>query len=508
MFEKIRDKAVEFYKSLTGKMKILLIGGIAATIIILTIIIIMVTKVDYVQIASGLDPAEAKIVTDKLDSLGIPWKDVGASTVFVPEKQVSKARMELAGAVNTGNITWEQLFNTDNITMTSNTRAQMIMQAQAGEIKKSIETINGVKSAYVTLRTPKESNFFMNDGPEATAAVVLHLQSNFNLDEEKIKGIVNLVASSAIDLKKENVTVLDQTGRQLNKPDLFGEFSASSQYDLKIKYEKKTAEDLKQFLTTVYGAYNVQVIASADLDFDTQVTSKKSYAPPVDGETTGMIRSVTRIKENVSSAEAIGAPGTDSNTGEATSVTEDEKTGSYVKASETLNYELNETFSEVKKAQGQIKELKISVLVNSKILENETLTTDHITELKELISNAVNTEVENVSLVAKEFADPMEQYDVYTGEKAGATVFGIGLIVALAAVILVAVIIIFVLIKKKKQREIEHEASLAAVEEEMSDYDEISSKEDKGSPKYHIEKFIDNNPEAAVTLLRAWLNEL
>ena len=46
------------------------------------------------------------------------------------------------------------------------------------------------------------------------------------------------------------------------------------------------------------------------------------------------------------------------------------------------------------------------------------------------------------------------------------------------------------------------------VAEEERTLDEIEAfQEDKGSPKYHIEKFVDTNPEAASALLRAWLND-
>ncbi|MDN5351442.1 MAG: hypothetical protein PWQ12_360, partial [Clostridiales bacterium] len=90
-------------------------------------------------------------------------------------------------------------------------------------------------------------------------------------------------------------------------------------------------------------------------------------------------------------------------------------------------------------------------------------------------------------------------------------IFGIP-IWALALVLLVTLAVVFavLLILRRNRRKKEAEALelQRQSEESQRDLDEIDAvQEDKGSPKYHIEKFVDKNPEAAAALLRAWLNE-
>lgn len=499
-------------------MRIVLAASLLGGVILFTFLILFFTRTEYVVIASGLDPAEASAVTSKLESLGIPWKDQDVlSKILVPKQDVSRARMELAVSVNTGNLSWADVFGSDSITMTAQTREQMFVQAQAAAIRDSIETITSVEKASVILQIPKDSNYFINNEFESRASVVLTMRGGQSLDETRVSGIVNLLIHSVKGLSAENITILDSTGRQLNNPNAAstGGFNASSQFDLKVSYEKKTQDDLTTFLDTIYGRGNVRVIAHVVLDFDQLTESHTIFNPPVEGEVSGLVRSATRIRENVNSDTALGVPGTDSNTGEATSEVEGnagEK--AYEKASETLNYELNETRRELVKAQGQVKELSIGVLLNTKALLNESLTDEHKQELMRLIATSVGTQTANISVVASAFPDPMEGYEVYTGDSTSGLVLGLPIwgIVVIALITLAAVVLVMIVLRRKRakealeaqrleelaKQEAESKSALAEIPEET---------EDKGSPRYHIERFIDKNPEIAAVLLRTWLNE-
>ncbi len=59
---------------------------------------------------------------------------------------------------------------------------------------------------------------------------------------------------------------------------------------------------------------------------------------------------------------------------------------------------------------------------------------------------------------------------------------------------------------KRKTEKVAEEEELAIIEQE--ELEAISTEmEDKSSPKYQIEKFLESNPEAVASLLRSWLNE-
>lgn len=512
MFNKIRDKVVEFFKSLSKTMKIVLIAGSIVLVILLALLIFALTRTKYVPIANGLSVEEASAVTSTLDSLGIPWKDeAGLSVILVPEKDVSRARMQLATTLTTGEITWDEVFKADNFTMTTGTREHMYVQAKATELQNAISTINSVQSAKVILYVPKESHYFVTTGSEARASIILNIKPGVSLDEQSINGIVNLTASAVKGLDPKDVTIVDQNGRQLNNPEGDSpEFNANNQYKLKAEVEKSIEQGVQKFLGNIYGDSNVAVMAYVDLDFDKESETRTVYSPPVDGETTGLIRSATRISENISHEAGIGVPGTDTNPG--TAVTEGSDTGVYKKASETLNYELNESVKVLEKANGQIRKLSISVIVNTEVLPDEIMTNEHKTELISLIAAATGTPAEFVTVADKPFVDKAAEYDMFDGDYVALRTRNVIIMAVIIAVILIAIILTIILLLKKKKAKREEEekqrlAELASLEETEEILDEIGEKEDKGSPKYQIERFIDKNPEAAVALLRTWMNE-
>ncbi len=76
------------------------------------------------------------------------------SIILVPRGDVSKARMELAVDLQAANFSWSDVFNSESITMTSQTREQMFIQATASAVQNAIETITGIEKATVILQIP------------------------------------------------------------------------------------------------------------------------------------------------------------------------------------------------------------------------------------------------------------------------------------------------------------------------------------------------------------------
>lgn len=515
MFERIKNAVLGFFNSLSKTSKILLISGIVGGVLLLTFLIMFLTRTEYVPIANGLDVETAREITTTLEQLGIPWQEEGGlSVIKVPKKEVSRARMELAVSLKSGNISWADVFSADNFTMTTGTREQMFIQAQTRDITDAIETLSPVESAKVVLYIPKDTNYFMDKNSDSTASITIKIKPGVQLDKKNISGIVNLVSSAVKGLRPENITIVDAaTGNKLNDFEMGNaEFSAGSQLEMKTAFENQIGRDIVEFLSSIYGSNNVRVKAYVELDFDKESETIKYYAPPIEGESTGLIRSATRIKENVNHEAGIGAPGTDTN---VTAVTENNDSGVYEKASETLNYELNESYRMLEKAEVKIKNLSVAVLVNSKVLPDSVMTPEHKQELLDLVSMAVGTPKEKITVSSQEFADLLRDYDVFTDDAAAAQAQAqTFLIIAVAAVVLVLVIVVVIVVmmkKKKKRLEEEEQKRLAELEKIEAETEEIlgeiGEKDDKGSPKYHIEKFIDKNPEAAVVLLRAWINE-
>ncbi|MDW7663132.1 MAG: hypothetical protein SCL54_17150, partial [Bacillota bacterium] len=148
LLNRIKDRILAFYNGLDRNRKIVLYVSVGALIIALTFGILFLARTEYVAIAQGLTPAEAQAVTTRLDDLGIVWRgSANTSVISVPEKDESRARMEIAVDLQAVNFSWTDVFSSESITMTSQTREQMIIQATAGKVESSIETLTAVEDA-------------------------------------------------------------------------------------------------------------------------------------------------------------------------------------------------------------------------------------------------------------------------------------------------------------------------------------------------------------------------
>ncbi len=511
IFNRIRTQISDFYASLSKTKRFGLIGGGVAFVLIVTILILTLTRTSYVVLAQGVSLEESGAITTKLDELGIKWRDENATTILVDKTQLSKAKITLAveGIVNQKDFTWTDAFATNSMTMTSEEKGKMFLRAKASALEEAIEFLEPIETAIVELYTPNESTYLINDDSKSKASVILKVRNNMKLTEAQVNGIVMILVNSVKDLEASNVSIIDNSGLELNKSGDYNDDSyiVSSQFDLQNVVEKRLQDRLTEFLSSIYGASNIKVMTTVLLDFDSQETISKVFSPPIEGEVTGMLRSISEITEDVKNGvTASGAPGTDSNI-EATNYAEVTSDGSnYSKASKTLNYELNEINTQISKARGTVKDISIGIIINTDSLVDNELTDAHKEEVKSLVSAAAGLDTRIVEVQSRKFADPYENFDLTSSGDVVNTGVPIWLFLVILAVVLVIAAYAFMTIRKRNKRRDElHQLEL---EEQKQGLEEISmDNEDQSSPKYQIEKFIDSNPEAVAQLLRAWINE-
>jgi len=429
--KKLRSQLTEFWGALDKKKRIFLVSGSSLVVMIIAVSIFLITKPEYVPLAQGIGLEEAAAITEKLDELGIPWKDENDSTVIlVPKNSLSNAKMSLTveGVLSKKDFTWTEAFAGNSFSMTSEDKNKMFLLAQANALAESVKTIDKIEDAIVNLYIPNDSSFLVNSQMESKASLVVKMKKGTTLSEEEVKGIVMIFVNSVKGLEEARVSIVDTSGKELTKD--FGdgwEVSVNSQIELKAVVEDRLEDKLTNFLSTLYGADNVKVMPSVKLNFDSNETTSRVFSPPIEGEVGGMIRSISEITENVANDGAQGAPGTDSN-GEATNYAQtDSETSNYTKASRTVNYEMNEIVNQISKAKGTVDDITIAVILNQKVLKDNLLTEDHETELKKLISASAGIDTRVVEVSAMEFPDESANYDVFSNADAAGGVFGVPL---------------------------------------------------------------------------------
>src|SRR5690554_2334489 len=189
---KIKNQLNEYYNSFDKKQKIKIGLGSLFLVLALSLAVMYLSKPNYVPVYSNLSLEDAATITSKLDEMGINWKDErGGTTILVPDKDVNKARMNLAieGFPDKG-ITWEDALNDNGLTTTSEERKMRYLRAEMNSLARTIEEINGVNSARVHLTVPDNSSFLFNNHNQSKASIFLSLKPGFKLSQQQVNGIV------------------------------------------------------------------------------------------------------------------------------------------------------------------------------------------------------------------------------------------------------------------------------------------------------------------------------
>ena len=293
-------------------------------------------------------------------------------------------------------------------------------RAIEGELARTIAKLQSVESARVHLAIPKQS-VFVRDKSKTRASVVLNLFSGARLDEERITGIVHLVAASVPGLEADQVTVIDQKGRLLTSRGTSGIAASSSQLAYTRSLESLYAQRIKDILVPILGEDGVRAQVVADIDFTTVETTTESYQPD-----NRAVRSEEIIEEKTSGMGVSGVPGALSNQppqGGTTGVVESTgEAAAPVNSSShaTRNYEMDHSVSHSRTAPGDVQRLSVAVVVDYSeraredgSLERVPLGEEEMTRITALVKDAVGYDAErndsvNVSNISFKVMEEME----------------------------------------------------------------------------------------------------
>jgi len=241
-FENMKQQLNEFYQSLNTSQKIKI--GVSGLLIItsMALLIFFTAQPEYVTLYRDLPLKDAGEMTKNLDEMGIPWKNGDSeSTILVPKEYLNKAKMNLAIAgFPKQNFSYEDMLNNSSLTMTNDERKKRYLIAQMNALGSTIEEIEGVNKARVNLTVADETGFLINE-QKSKASVFVELKPGVNLLDEQVNGIVMIVSNAVKDLDPENISVVDNKGRVLNKKKEGDAFSASNQLNL----QHQVQNDLK-----------------------------------------------------------------------------------------------------------------------------------------------------------------------------------------------------------------------------------------------------------------------
>ncbi|GGF11069.1 flagellar M-ring protein [Halobacillus andaensis] len=522
-----KSKATSFWNERSKKQKGLLIGTVAAFILLVSIASIFATSSNMVPLYRDLSLQEVGQVKEELDARGIAYElDSGGTTVHVPEAQAESLIVDLAaaGIPDSGNIDYG--FFSDNVSwgMTDNEFEVIKVDAMQSELASLMTGIAGIDGADVMINVPEEEVFVSDSNQTASASIVLNVKPGHDIQNDQVETLYNLASKSVPNLSNDDIVIMDQN---FNYFDINNSENANSsdaytyQQGVKEDIERDIQQRLQKMLGTMVGQDKVVASVTADIDF-TQENRTEDLVEPVDEETMeGLPVSVERIEEAYEGGTPVGGTaGTGDEDVPGYEAEDGEGGGDYEMSKETVNNEFNRIQRNIQESPFKVRDLGIQVAVDSTKGENEQ---GEVEMLSQQEQNTVEESIQSMvdSMITTSIDGSYDQ-EIDTADKAS-IVFqefegspqitppseGIPVWVYLAGGILLLLIFFLVWRLLKRRNEEEEEMVFEEViEEKPKAVPDIEEKENDSTVKRkQLERMAKEKPEDFAKLLRSWIAE-
>ncbi|MHC1695492.1 MAG: flagellar basal-body MS-ring/collar protein FliF [Eubacteriales bacterium] len=491
--------------------KTLLAVVVGAVIIIAISTALILSQTSYSVLYRGLSDTEGAEIYNLLIAGGSDVKLERDGTILVPKEEEASIKMQLASEGYPRSALGYDIFTDSSDLMTTDfeRKKYLIFQLQ-NRLQDAIKTLKGVKSAIVTLSVSDDDSFVLKeDKRPSTASVVLDLFTGIELNTKQINGIEELVAKSVPGLLKENVVIIDGDGEVLqNNSSDEGAGLASTQLAVVDEINMLFKNKIIGLLEPVFGKSGVSVAVNVVVDFDKKL-SEETVFTPVDGSS-GIISKQDSDKSSTNGgAISQNGTGTDVPTYQGQA---DSQGSSSASESVSTEYLVNKLIQSIQSDGGNIKDMTVAVMINSKGLPDET-----IEKYRQLIAYSAGIDQEKVVVTYAEFKAAPEAvpYQETSDDLISNLLDKTTLIYAGAALLfLIILMIIFSVLNRKRRKRVklrqqeadpkQHRTPASA--ENIPGEIVLNETREQGLKK-SIKEFTSTNPEIVAQLLRVWLKE-
>ncbi|HXI87699.1 MAG TPA: flagellar basal-body MS-ring/collar protein FliF [Parvularculaceae bacterium] len=351
---------ISVWRIMTPAKRIMLIGAVAATIALFSVLARTASTPNMALLFAGLDGRTSGDVVAALARLNIPY-DIRGDAIYVPSARRDAVRMQLAGQglPEQGQAGYELLDKLNGFATTSDMFDATYWRAKEGELARTILATPGVKMARVHIATPKEGAFTRN-APPPTGVVTVTMGAS-PLEPSQAKAIRFLVSSAVPGLKPEEVAVIDAArGVVLSPGSDTDELGAAGDADSR---QAKIEKNILDLLEARVGAGNARVKVALDLDMERQAVTEHTFNPD------SHVISQKETTESSDTASGQGGSGgavtvasnlPEGDAGAAGGGSNSQRT----ETKETIKYDTSDVKREVEKLPGAIKRMSIAVFVN------------------------------------------------------------------------------------------------------------------------------------------------
>ena len=534
MLDRLREipqKILEWWNKFTTKQKTIIISVAAGVVVALAILATILTRPQYEVLITCESTKEASEIISLLEGDSIPYRvtDDGLVISVLKENVASATLLLGANSIPADSYSIDSALD-GGFSATESDKQKRYKLYQEEHLEDIMEAQAAVNKAYVTLSIPQNDGTLLSKEEEAYASVMLDLNEELGagIADNFAKNIATALGNKTTD----NITIIDSNGNLLFSgadaaADGSGTINTSNQIALKSEAERLVKQEVTQVLLGSNLYEDVKVATNLIFDFSTLNETEHTYTQADENGTNVLSH------ENTYEAEGTGGtggvPGTDTNNEETTYVMENGGNSNYSVAEESRDYLPSEKITDRTTPGGAIRydESSIAITASHYVIYKESElkqqgALDGITfeefvagnsdmvkkdvdeEMLALVSRATGIPQANVSIIAYDV--PIFQADE-NGSMSASDIAQIALIVIILALLAV---VVFSSLKREKpaveqEEELSVEDMLQTTQEQQPALEEIEL-ENKSEVRIAVEKFVDDNPDAAAALLRNWLN--
>lgn len=260
----VRNRA----KTLIAGRQPVILTGAALILAVAVLAMLWLGHSSYTVLFSGLSADEGGRIIDELQKSSVPYRvDDGGAEILVPDALAGRTRLMLAarGMPNQNSNVWSLLDN-EALGVSPFVEQAHYMRGLEASLAKTIEDVNGVAAARVTLAVPQRTAFLENQ-PKPSASVMVRLEPGVNLSGAQTAGIVHLVSASVPGLAPDAVSIVNQDGRMLTHGENDPTGEVPEQLSIVRGIDQHYEMLIEGLLTPLVGKDNARVTVDADVDF-------------------------------------------------------------------------------------------------------------------------------------------------------------------------------------------------------------------------------------------------
>lgn len=524
--KELLNKILEWWNKFSAKQKTFIIAAAAGIIVAFAVLATVLMQPQYVLLLNCESTKEASEVTTLLEEQGLDFKvsDDGYQ-IKINKKQQSDANLLLgANDIQAAAYTIDNVTDGGFSTTESDKQKRYELYLETRLADDLIAMFTSIKSAVVDIYIPENDGTLIRSEEESSAWILLELSGEFSSDNAAF--LAKAVAKALGNKTEENIIILDTDGNMLFSGDdsYSAAGTAGSQLGVKTQWETQVKNEIKQVLLGTNEFDKVEVASNLDLSFSSsEVTDHEYYV--ADGNTQGY-KSSDRTYTSESTNGSGGVPGTDSNGDVEYEYQDSSESNSTVEETEN-NYLPSERITKETNLPGAINYENSSIAITAikyNVIREEDVEAqgllDGITWEEYKIANATGERVEvddqMYEVVAKATGFPKENIafaarteNVFF-DREGLSVSSSD-VVQIVLIVVILALLAFVVIRSMRSEKGAEQPEELSVESLLQSRPEVELEDIGTEPisetRRLIEKFVEENPEAAANLLRNWLNQ-